>query len=78
LRQPEVVLRFFKPSLLAEIRGVDTPGRIEAVTDRGLLVTTGSGILSVGELQRPGGRRLPVADFVRGHGIQAGDLLVPS
>jgi methionyl-tRNA formyltransferase len=78
VRQPEVALRFFKPSLSAEMPEVFTPGRIQAVTDCGLLVTTGSGILSVGELQRPGGRRLPVADFVRGHGIQAGDLLVPS
>jgi methionyl-tRNA formyltransferase len=78
VRQPEVALRFFKPSLPAGMAAGDTPGRIEAVTDRGLLIATGSGILIVGELQRPGGRRLPVADFVRGHAIQAGDLLVPS
>jgi len=55
-----------------------SPGRVLAVTDQGLLIATGSGILGVAELQRAGGRRLPAAEFVRGHGIQAGDFLLSS
>lgn len=41
-----------------------------------LLVACGDGrALRVHEMQRPGGRRLPTADFVRGYPIEPGDRL---
>jgi methionyl-tRNA formyltransferase len=41
----------------------------------GLLVATGSGVLRLRRLQRPGGRMLPAADFLRGCAIPAGTRL---
>ena len=35
-------------------------------------------IVNLTELQRPGGKRLPVAEFLRGHPLQAGQVLVNS
>jgi methionyl-tRNA formyltransferase len=42
-----------------------SPGTLTALKDR-LLVACGSGALAIEELQRSGGKRLPVADFLRG------------
>ncbi|MFH1498946.1 MAG: methionyl-tRNA formyltransferase [Verrucomicrobiota bacterium] len=41
----------------------------------GLLVATGDGVLRLRRLQRPGGKMLPAADFLRGCPIPAGTLL---
>ena len=38
----------------------------------GVLVACGDGVLRVKELQKPGGKRLPAADFLRGMPIAAG------
>jgi methionyl-tRNA formyltransferase len=38
-------------------------------------VATDRGVLRIHELQRPGGRMLPVAEFLRGYPIQAGEVL---
>jgi methionyl-tRNA formyltransferase len=48
---------------LGEIRAV-APGGIEVVAMNSIAVLT--------ELQRPGGKRLPVADFIRGFDVQVG------
>jgi len=53
----------------------DTPGRILAVDERGVLVQCGGGRLRLSVLQRAGGKRLPVADFLRGFPLQAGAVL---
>jgi methionyl-tRNA formyltransferase len=45
------------------------PGRVEAVTDEGLDVRTGQGILRLIDVQIPGRRRMHVHDFARGHDI---------
>lgn len=45
-------------------------------TDRdGLLVTTGEGMLRIRRLQRPGGRMLSAAEFLRGFAIPRGTLI---
>ena len=49
------------------------PGTVLAVSSDALLVACGEGALSLLELQKPGGRRLPVRDFLRGFPIQAGE-----
>ena len=56
----------------------DTPpptrdcGRIVAVALDGIAVTAMNSIAILTELQRPGGKRLPVADFLRGFEVQPG------
>jgi len=53
----------------------DTPGRILAVDERGVLVQCGNDRLRLSVLQRAGGKRLPVADFLRGFPLQVGAVL---
>ena len=48
------------------------PGQVIAVSVEGIQVATGSGVLTLAELQRAGGKRLAVADFLRGHAVHAG------
>ena len=48
------------------------PRRVLAAGPDGILVATGQGALRLLELQRPGGKRLPVADFLRGFALQPG------
>lgn len=48
------------------------PGTVLAVGPQGIDVACGGGCLCITELQKPGGRRLPVADFLRGFALQAG------
>jgi methionyl-tRNA formyltransferase len=49
------------------------PGQVLAVGADGLRVACGKGTLNVLQLQRPGGKRLPVADFLRGFAVAPGD-----
>jgi methionyl-tRNA formyltransferase len=48
------------------------PGTVLAASAVGIDVVTGDGVLRLTQLQRPGGKRLPAADFLRGHPIAAG------
>ena len=49
------------------------PGTILAVNDTGVTVATAAGSAVVlTELQRPGGKRLPVADFLHGFDLKPG------
>jgi methionyl-tRNA formyltransferase len=48
------------------------PGLISRVGDDGITIGCGTGSLCVTELQKSGGRRLPVAEFLRGHPLMAG------
>lgn len=50
------------------------PGTVLSV-DGSLAVATGEGVLNIDELQRPGGRMLPVEDFLRGYPIDVGEQL---
>lgn len=51
------------------------PGTVLAADARGLRVATGEGALRLLRLQRPGGRMLPAAEFLRGFSIPAGTVL---
>lgn len=57
--------------------GEAAPGRIVAVTDAGVDVVCGEGCLRLMQLQRPGGKRLPVADFLRGFDLKPGMMFEP-
>ena len=48
------------------------PGAVLAVGEDGIRVLTGDGVLVLTELQRAGGKRMPVADFLRGFALRAG------
>lgn len=48
------------------------PGTAWVADGERLLVSTGAGILELTRLQRPGGKMLPVGDFLRGCRIEAG------
>jgi len=51
----------------------EIPGTIVAVDEQGIAVQSGHGILTVTELQREGGVRLPASVFVNGFAIKIGD-----
>jgi methionyl-tRNA formyltransferase len=49
------------------------PGEIiSADAQRGVLVATGKGVLQLTELQKPGGKRLPAAEFLKGFSLEGG------
>ncbi|NTV10175.1 MAG: methionyl-tRNA formyltransferase, partial [Zoogloea sp.] len=48
------------------------PGEVLAAEGEGVVIACGDGALCVTELQKPGGKRLPAADFLRGHAVSAG------
>lgn len=50
------------------------PGTILAVTETGVAVAAAGSIVMVTELQRPGGKRLAVADFLRGFDLKPGQV----
>jgi methionyl-tRNA formyltransferase len=52
--------------------GSGVPGTVLAVDGGGIVVACGEGALRITELQKPGGRRLPVADFLHGTALAAG------
>jgi methionyl-tRNA formyltransferase len=49
--------------------GTAVPGEILGADESGLLVATGSGVLRLRKLQRPGGRMLSAAEFLRGFAV---------
>ncbi len=64
-------LRLFRPTV-ALTRG--EPGAVLRADTR-LIVACSDGAVAFGELQAPGGRRMPAAEFLRGHGLAAGTKL---
>jgi methionyl-tRNA formyltransferase len=51
------------------------PGTVLAVGREGLRVACGAGALDISEVQKPGGKRLPIAAFLAGSAIKPGDRL---
>ena len=49
-----------------------TPGTVLQVDDAGIVVACGSGALRLTELQKPGGKRLTVRDFLHGFPVAVG------
>jgi len=65
-------MRCWRSVVSEEFTSTDLPertGRVEAVTNDGIDVRTGRGILRIVELQMPGRRRVPACDFARGYDI---------
>ncbi len=59
----------------AQPGGAGAVGEVLAVSDHGVQVQTGDGVLVLTTLQRAGGKRLPVAEFLRGFALQVGERL---
>ncbi|HSR35578.1 MAG TPA: methionyl-tRNA formyltransferase, partial [Desulfurivibrionaceae bacterium] len=64
-------IRLFKPQVV-NAATAEPAGTVIRADKAGLLVATANGLLQIGELQREGGKRLPAADFLRGHPITPG------
>jgi methionyl-tRNA formyltransferase len=60
------------------IAGSGEPGLVLAVDARGVTVACGEDALLLTELQKPGGKRLPAANFLQGFSIEAGQRLQPA
>lgn len=56
-------------------RSAYRPGSILAVTDRGIEIATGDGILCVTKIQMPGKKKMPVADYILGNHIEINYVL---
>lgn len=69
-RLGEETLKLWRGSVVA---GTGTPGDILGVGADGIVVACGQDALKITELQKPGGRRLAAADFLRGFPLFAGE-----
>lgn len=71
----ETQMKVHRVQVIANADGCPVPGTIVSANAEGILVSCGSGLLNLREVQIEGGKRLPAADFLRGHPLQAGDVL---
>jgi methionyl-tRNA formyltransferase len=60
---------------IAERPVMETRGAVMGADEQGLLVATAEGVLRLRRLQRPGGKMLPAAEFLRGFPIVPGTVL---
>jgi methionyl-tRNA formyltransferase len=61
------LLKLFRPKVIPFTAKENQPGTILEAKKEGLQITTGNGILLVKEVQLEGKKRLPVAEFIKGH-----------
>lgn len=54
------------------VPGSGEPGTVLAADATGVVVACGEGALRLSVLQKPGSKRLPAGDFLRGFGLEAG------
>lgn len=66
--------KIYRARAVNNVKGGE-PGEIKEITDEGILVCTGSGILEILEVQREGKKRMPCSDFLQGFRIKPGDRL---
>ncbi len=71
-------VKFGRADTLSESAGGSAAGSVVGADENGLLIATGSGTLRVRQLQRPGGKMLAAADFLRGFPIATGTRLPSS
>ena len=69
------VLKVWSATASSESHTVNL-GQIVAVAQEFIAVAAMNSIVNITELQRPGGKRLPVADFLRGYPLHGGQVLV--
>ncbi len=70
---PEGVLKILRAQEEPGLRG--QPGQVLAASPKeGLVIAAGEGAVRVLQLQAPGGKQMPAADYLRGHPAQAGEI----
>ena len=69
--QTETIKIWDAQALTSDAGSTVTPGTVVAVSDAGVEVACGVGRLRLLALQRPGGKRLSVSDFLRGCPLSA-------
>ncbi len=68
-------LKLWRVQLVATSEGKHKPGSIIGDDPQdGVIVACGSGALRITELQKPGGKRLPAAEFLRAFSMQGGQF----
>jgi methionyl-tRNA formyltransferase len=71
-RLGEDTVKVWRANAVMRGRGSVPPGTIVAVDEHGIGVACGAGRLEITELQRPGGKRLPAAEVLRGFRVEPG------
>jgi methionyl-tRNA formyltransferase len=66
------LLKIYHTGVLEKNEGA-APGKITSVGDDGIEIATGNGALLIQELQIEGKKKMPAAEFIKGHGIRAGE-----
>jgi methionyl-tRNA formyltransferase len=71
------MLRLYRTQPLVDAPGIpdSPPGTIADVENDRLIVQTGSGVISLIEIQQEGRRRMGISEFLRGYHLHAGDRL---
>ena len=67
----DIVLKIWQAKVVAG-QG-DKPGEIVAINREGIIVACGSGLLRIEMVQKPGGKKLSMADFLAGNTLQLGE-----
>jgi methionyl-tRNA formyltransferase len=70
-------LKLWRAEALPQAPGDPEPGQVLTVNADGIEVACGEGRLRLTELQRSGGKRLPVAQFLRGFDLKPGMAFEP-
>jgi len=68
-------MKIHRAQAIPEANACPSPGTIVSTNANGIVVSCGDGLLNLLEVQIEGGRRLSAADFLRGHPLEAGDVL---
>ena len=72
----DAVIKLWSSEIDSFLRTPDARcGQILAINDAGITVACGDGALRLTELQRPGGKRLPAREFLRGFALAPGQCL---
>ncbi len=71
----EAQMKIHRAQVIPNADACPAPGTIVSADASGIVVSCGNGLLNLVEVQIEGGRRLSAADFLRGHPLQAGDVL---
>ena len=69
-----VTLKIWQGSVSSAVASA-APGTVMHVDGHGVVVACGKDALTITELQKPGGKRLPAKSFLAGFPIKAGDRL---
>ena len=71
----EAKMKVHRAAAIADAGACAAPGTVVSANADGSVISCNGGLLSLLEVQIEGGKRLPAADFLRGHPLEAGATL---